>query len=82
MSVAERAPPVVFAATVKATVPLPVALEPLVIVTHPALLAALHAHPAALVTPTLPVPPPTANASDAADRLNEQAAAAWVTVNV
>src|SRR5690349_8817248 len=57
VSVAERDPPVV-AAALYATVPLPVPLAPDVIVSHDALLVAVQAHPAALVSATLPVPPP------------------------
>jgi hypothetical protein len=50
----------VLAATVKLTVPLPVPLAPCVIVTHDAVLAAVHAQPAPAVTVTLPEPPPAA----------------------
>ena len=47
-----RAAPVL-AATVKATVPLPLPLAPLVTVSHDAVLAAVHAQPVGLVTDTL-----------------------------
>ena len=57
VSAAERDPPVV-AAALYHTVPLPLPLAPEVIVSHAALLVAVQAHPAALVTGTLPVPPP------------------------
>jgi hypothetical protein len=51
--------PALFAATRNPTEPLPVPELPEVIVTHEALLAAVHAHPAVVVTFTLPVPPDT-----------------------
>jgi hypothetical protein len=56
VSVPDRAGPVV-AATVKATVPLPLPLAPDVIEIHGWLLTAVHAHPLADVTAALPVPP-------------------------
>ena len=43
----------VLAATVRATVPLPLPLAPLVTVSHDAVLAAVHAQPVGLVTATL-----------------------------
>ena len=52
------------------------------IVTHPALLVAVHEQPAVVVTATLPEPPAAANDWLAGDRLNAQLAAACVTVNV
>ena len=48
------------AATAKVTVPKPFPLAPPVIVIHGALLVAVHAHPLAVFTPTVPVPPPAA----------------------
>jgi len=46
-----------FVAALKLTVPLPEPLAPLVIVSHPALLVAVHAHPLVAVTAVDPVPP-------------------------
>jgi hypothetical protein len=82
VSVAERAEVVVFAAAANVTVPLPLPVAPAEIVTQPALLAAVHAQPAVVVTSTVPDPPAAANDWLAGDRLNEQAAPACVTVNV
>jgi hypothetical protein len=48
---------VVFAAAENATVPLPDPELPDVTVSQLALELAVHAHPAAVVTPTVPVPP-------------------------
>jgi hypothetical protein len=44
-------------ATLNATVPLPVPADPEVTVIHVALLTAVHAHVACVVTATVPVPP-------------------------
>ena len=55
----ERDGPVVDAA-VNRTVPFPVPLSPEEIVSHGALLVAVHAQPGAAVTATLPLPPPEA----------------------
>src|SRR3712207_3653796 len=57
VNVAVRAGPLVDA-TLNCTSPLPLPLAPDEIVTHGALLVAVHAHPSPAVTPTLPVPPP------------------------
>jgi hypothetical protein len=46
-----------FAATVKATVPLPVPDPPLVMLIHDAFDAAVHVHPLAVVTVDDPLPP-------------------------
>src|SRR6476660_8061906 len=59
-SVPLRAAPV-FAATVKATVPLPLPVAPDEIVMKVALLVAVHAHPVPAVTGTDPVPPAAPN---------------------
>jgi hypothetical protein len=59
-SVPLRAAPV-FAATVKATVPLPLPVAPEEIVMKVALVVAVHAHPVGAVTGTDPVPPAAAN---------------------
>jgi hypothetical protein len=53
VAVPVRAVVTVFAATESATVPLPLPLAPLEIVSHDALLVAVHAQPARLVTDTL-----------------------------
>ena len=80
--VADRAEVEVFAAAVKLTVPLPEPLAPAVIVTHPALLAAVHEQPADAVTATLPEPPAATTVWDTGERLNAQLAAACVTLKV
>ena len=55
VNVPVRSLPVVFAGTVKVTVPFPVPLDPFVIVIQLALLTAVHAHPDCVVTETVPV---------------------------
>ena len=50
-----------FAATLKSAPPEPDPVAPLVSVIHAALLAAVHAHPAPVVTVLLPVPPAAVN---------------------
>ena len=82
VSVADRVDVAVFAAAVKLTEPLPEPDAPAVIVTHPALLAAVHEQPAVVVTATLPEPPAATKLCDAGERLNAQLAAACVTVKV
>jgi hypothetical protein len=82
VSVADRVDVDVFAAAVKLTEPLPEPVAPAVIVTHPALLAAVHEQPAVVVTATLPDPPAATKFWDAGERLNAQLAAACVTVKV
>ena len=57
VSIPVRDVPVVFAAAVKPTLPLPLPLAPLVMVIHDAPLVAVHAQPVAVVTDTVPVPP-------------------------
>jgi hypothetical protein len=83
--VAERVDVVVLAATVKATVPLPVPDVPEVIVIHGALVDALHAQvPAEAVTAMEPVPPVSPTFCDAGEIENVQAgggAAACEMVN-
>jgi hypothetical protein len=54
--VPERSVVAVFAATLNVTVPLSVPEAPLVIVIHAALLTAVHVHPVAILTETLPLP--------------------------
>src|SRR3954470_24958406 len=56
VNVPDRTPPVV-PATLYCTVPLPFPLAPEVIESQDALVVAVHAQPAPLVRPTLPVPP-------------------------
>jgi hypothetical protein len=82
VSVAVREAVVVFGDALKPTVPLPVPLDPLTTLTHPALLAAVHPQPAVVVTATLPDPPAAANACDAGEMLNEHPTPDWVTVKV
>ena len=65
--------------TVKLTVPFPVLL--LVVCNQFVLLAALHAQPANVVTPTLPLPAVAATFVLAAANAYVHAAAAWLTVN-
>ena len=80
--VAVRVAVPVLPATLKLADPLPEPL-PLPIVTHEALLEADHAHPAAVVTATVPEPPALVNDWLVGEMLNAQlGAAAWVTVNV
>src|SRR5439155_1028563 len=62
----------VLAATVKATLPLPVRLLPPVKVIQLALLATVHAHPLVVVTVVLPVPPAATTLCDVGDRLKLQ----------
>jgi hypothetical protein len=83
--VPERAAPV-FAATLYATVPLPVLLVPDVIVIHEALLDAVQAHVDPALTATEPVPP-AADAGAVGEAIEyvhvgAGVAAACVTVNV
>jgi hypothetical protein len=63
VSVPLRAGPVV-AATVNGTVPLPLRVPPLAIVSQGALLVAVHSHAAAAVTATAPAPPVLATDCD------------------
>jgi hypothetical protein len=72
----------VFAAAVKATVPLPVPLWPLVNVIHDALDVAVHAQPPFAVTDTLPEPPVAGTDCDVGEIEYVHDNAASVTVNV
>jgi hypothetical protein len=72
----------VLAATLKATVPLPEPLDPLVTVIQLAESVAVHAQPLPAVTANDPVPPPAGAEWLDADRLKVHGAAAWVIVNV
>jgi hypothetical protein len=71
-----------FAATLYPTVPLPDPVAPLVTVIHAALLVAVQLQPATDVTATVPLLAPPATETLAGERLYEQVAPAWVTVNV
>ena len=81
VSVPVRIVPAVLAATVNATVPFPDPDAPPVTVIHVLLLVAVHAHPAAVVTALLPVPP-AAGSDWLAGEIVYEHAAACVTVNV
>src|SRR4051794_26917664 len=76
----DRALPVV-AATLYCTVPLPVPLAPAVTVIQETVLAAVHAHPAAVVTATLPVAP-AAGGDAVAGAIAIAQPLAWLTVKV
>ena len=78
--VPDRVPPVVEAA-VYCTVPLPLPLAPEPIVIQGALLVAVHAQPAAVVTATLPVPPPAATVA-APGAIENAQPLSWLTVTV
>jgi hypothetical protein len=77
VSAALRALLVVFAATLKPTLPGPLPVAPLVTVSQAALLAAVHAHPVGVVTLTLELPPADAAANDVAPSEVVQTTAAW-----
>jgi hypothetical protein len=72
----------VFAATVNATVPLPVPELPLLTVIHAALLAAVHVQPVPAVTPTDPLPPADVSDAEVVESVKVQGAPACVTVTV
>jgi hypothetical protein len=82
VNVAVRLDEVVFAATLKDTVPLPVPLEPPVTVTQLAPLVAVQAQPVIVVTATLPVPPAPASACVDGEMLKVQLAPGCVTVKL
>jgi hypothetical protein len=70
-------PPLVLAATLNVTLPLPAPVAPAVIVIHVALLAAAHAQPVVVVTLTAwPVVAPDPTGTVSGFTANEQAAAA------
>jgi len=71
------APP--FAVTATATVPLALPEAPLVIVSHGALLAAVHAQPARVVTPTETAPAAAPIAASDGAIAYVHGAAAWLT---
>ena len=74
----------VLAAIANATVPFPLPLAPEVIVSQESLLAAVHVHPAAVVTLALLKLAAAAGLSEVGETVNVQGtgAAAWVTVTV
>jgi hypothetical protein len=78
VSVPLRAGPVV-GATANWIVPFPFRLPPLVIVIHDALLVAVHSHPGAVVTATVPEPPLLATEYDSGSMLTWHPLP-WVTV--
>jgi hypothetical protein len=80
VSVADLDDVVVLAAAVYATLPLPLPLAPLVIVTHEAPVA-VHGHPLAAVTATVPLPPAAVSDWLAGEMVYEHAPAC-VTVKV
>src|SRR4051794_30645245 len=82
VNVADRAAVVVFAAAVNVTVPPPVPVAPVAMTTHPALLDAVHAQPALVVTVTVPDPPAAAKDWLAGEMLKAHPAPACVTVKV
>lgn len=82
VSIADLGLVVVLAAPANATLPEPVPLAPLEIVTHDAPLVAVQLQPAVVVTSTEPLPPAADSDWLAAEIANEHGGAAWVTVNV
>ena len=75
VSVADRDCVVVLDAAVNPTLPEPVPVAPLVIVTHDAPLDALQLHPAIVVTVTVPPPPLAASEVPVGEIVNAQGAA-------
>ena len=71
-----------FAVAANITVPPPVPLAPLLIDAHDTLLAAVHAHPAPVVTVMRPLPPPYPIACEVGEieYVHAEGAAAWFTV--
>jgi len=80
--VADLAVPVVLPAAVNPTLPEPVPVAPVRMVTHEALLVAVQLHPAPAVTATVPMPPEAGRDWLVGEIVNEHGAAACVTVNV
>jgi hypothetical protein len=72
----------VLAATVNATVPLPLPEAPLVTVIHAALLVAVQAQPLVVVTAMVELSPAAGEFQLAGAIENVQGAPAWVTVKV
>ena len=70
----------VLVAALKVTVPLPEPLAPPLIVSHAALLVAVHVHPLAAVTAVVDDPPAAVSVWASGDTPNVHAAPVWVTV--
>jgi len=70
------------AATANSTVAVPVPDEPRTIVIHASLLAAVHEHPAVVLTVVLSVPPDAGADTPPGDKLKAQAVPSWLTVTV
>jgi hypothetical protein len=79
--VPERGAPVVFAWTLKLTLPSPDPGEPPVTAIHGALLTAVHGHAPGADTETAPGPPPAGTVADAAPSVIVQPES-WLTVTV
>jgi hypothetical protein len=73
---------VVFAVAVYETEPLPVPLDPALIVIHASVSVAVQSQPPAAVTTTLPVPPDEGTLAAAGAIVGAHGAPAWVTVKV
>ena len=73
VTVPTRCAVAVFAVALKVTVPLPLPLAPPLIVSHAALLVAVHAQPAAAVTAVVDDPAAAVSVRDVGDTLNVQA---------
>ena len=69
VNVALRDDAAVFAVAVTLTLPFPDPLAPLVTVSHPALLVAVHVQPVGAVNVTEPLPPPATMVSVVADNV-------------
>lgn len=82
VNVPVREEPVALAAALTPTDPLPVPDAPLVTVSQPLLLTAVHAHPAGAVTDTVAVPPPEGMPCVVGAMVVEQLMPAWDTVKV
>jgi len=82
VSVPARPLVLVFGAALNVTVPLPVPLLPDVIVSHVALLAAVHPHPEAVDTAIEVPAPPAALIDCATGSIEYEQPVAWFTVNV
>jgi len=76
--------PAVFTAALNPTDPFPVPAAPDVMVSHGALLLAVHAHALVVVTVTVPVPPSAGTfwLVGAIENVHGATNAAWLTVNV
>ena len=70
----------VFAVALKVTVPLPLPLAPPLMVSHAALLVAVHEHPVAAVTAVVDEPAADVRDAEVGETPNEQVMPLWVTV--